>query len=70
MNTKGLDKLLFRIEGQLSVQPFGLQLLTLLKECYLESPDIQTATFRLLHRLFGEYGLVVLIADMPRLKNG
>jgi bacillithiol synthase len=69
MNTKGLDKLLFRIEGQLSVQPFGLQLLTLLKECYLDSPDIQTATLRLLHRLFGEYGLVVLIADNAPLKK-
>ncbi|HEV3413842.1 MAG TPA: bacillithiol biosynthesis cysteine-adding enzyme BshC [Puia sp.] len=69
MKTKGLDKLLYRIEGQLSVQPFGPQLIALLKECYLESPDIQTATFRLLHRLFGEYGLIVLIADLPSLKK-
>jgi bacillithiol biosynthesis cysteine-adding enzyme BshC len=69
MKTKGLDKLLFRIEGELSVQPFGTQLLALLKECYLESPDIQTATFRFLHSLFGESGLVVLIADLPSLKQ-
>jgi bacillithiol biosynthesis cysteine-adding enzyme BshC len=69
MNTKGLDKLLYRIEGQLSVHPFGPQLLAMLKECYLESPDIQTATFRLLHRLFGEYGLIVLIADTAQLKK-
>jgi bacillithiol synthase len=69
MKTKGLDKLLFRIEGELSVLPFGSQLLALLKECYLESPDIQTATFRLLHSLFGDYGLVVLIADLPSLKR-
>ncbi|HTR27944.1 MAG TPA: bacillithiol biosynthesis cysteine-adding enzyme BshC [Puia sp.] len=68
MNTKGLDRLLFRLEGQLSVQPFGPPLLALLKECYLDSPDIQTATFRLLHRLFGEYGLVVLVADTRPLK--
>jgi bacillithiol synthase len=69
MNTKGLDKLLYRIEGQLSVQPFGPQLMTMLKECYLESPDIQTATFRLLHRLFGPSGLIVLIADTAQLKK-
>jgi bacillithiol biosynthesis cysteine-adding enzyme BshC len=69
MKTKGLDKLLYRIEGQLSVQPFGPQLLALLKECYLESPDIQTATFRLLHHLFGEYGLVILIPDLASLKR-
>lgn len=69
MNTKGLDKLLYRIEGQLSVQPFGPQLIAMLKECYLESPDIQTATFRLVHRLFGESGLIVLIADLAVLKK-
>jgi uncharacterized protein YllA (UPF0747 family) len=53
MKTKGLDKLYYRIEGELSVQPFGKQLLPLLKSAYLESPDIQTATFRILHSLFG-----------------
>jgi bacillithiol biosynthesis cysteine-adding enzyme BshC len=69
MKTKGLDKLLFRIEGELSVQPFGKELMAMLREAYLESPDIQTATFRLLHRLFAEYGLIVLIADLPSLKR-
>lgn len=63
MSTKGLDKLLYRIEGELSVQPHGQQLARLLRSAYIDSPDIQTATFRLLHSLFGEYGLVVLIAD-------
>ncbi len=69
MKTKGLDKLLYRIEGELSVKPFGPSLITLLKECYLESPDIQTATFRLVHRLFGQYGLIVLIADLAAFKK-
>src|SRR5687767_6682881 len=44
MQTKGLDKLIHRIEGELSVQPFGPSLIQLLRRCYLESPDIQTAT--------------------------
>jgi bacillithiol synthase len=69
MKTKGLEKLLFRIEGELSVQPFGKELISILKEAYLESPDIQTATFRLIHRLFAEYGLVVLIPDLDSLKQ-
>lgn len=69
MKTKGLDKLLYRIEGELSVQPFGPPLIALLKECYLESPDIQTATFRLVHRLFGQYGLIILIADLAAFKK-
>ena len=63
MKTKGLDKLYYRIEGQLAVQPHGKELMAMLKDAYLDSPDIQTATFKLLHALFAEYGLITIIAD-------
>ncbi|MBL7696612.1 MAG: bacillithiol biosynthesis cysteine-adding enzyme BshC [Chitinophagaceae bacterium] len=69
MNTKGLDKIINRIEGELSVQPYGKKLVQLLRECYPEKTDIQTATFKLLNALFGEYGLVVLIPDNANLKR-
>lgn len=69
MNTKGLEKILDRVEGELSVQPYGGQLIEKVKEFYLKSPDIQTATFRLLHWLFAEYGLIVLIPDKASLKR-
>jgi bacillithiol biosynthesis cysteine-adding enzyme BshC len=69
MKTKGLEKILERIEGELSVRPFGKELIGFLKDVYLSSPDIQTATFRLLHHLFAEYGLVVLIPDKASLKR-
>lgn len=69
MKTKGLEQLVNRIEGELSVQPHGKELMALIRTCYLESPDVQTATFRLLHNLFAEYGLVVLIPDHPLLKR-
>jgi bacillithiol synthase len=69
MNTKGLDTIIHRIEGELSVQPFGKELVQLLKECYLDSPDIQTATFKLVNALFAEYGLVVIIPDTANLKK-
>jgi bacillithiol biosynthesis cysteine-adding enzyme BshC len=69
MNTKGLDKLIYRIEGELSVLPFGRELVTLLRECYLGSADIATATLKLVHSLFAEYGLVVLLPDNPELKR-
>lgn len=69
MNTKGLDQLLYRIEGELTVRPHGARLMEKVKECYLKSPDVQTATFRLLHWLFAEYGLVVLIPDRADLKR-
>jgi bacillithiol biosynthesis cysteine-adding enzyme BshC len=69
MNTLGLEELLYRIEGELAVKPHGHQLMQLLKTAYLDSPDIQTATFSILHRLFGEYGLIVLIADKAVFKR-
>lgn len=69
MKTKGLEPLLSRLEGELSVLPQGPALVELLKRAYKEQPDIQTATFRFVHELFQSYGLVVLIADQPALKK-
>jgi bacillithiol synthase len=65
MNTKGLDKIIHRIEGELSVQPYGNELVQLLKDCYLQSnTTVQAATLQLLHQLFQQYGLVVLIPPL------
>jgi bacillithiol biosynthesis cysteine-adding enzyme BshC len=69
MKTRGLEKIIARIEGELSIHPHGAELVKMMKECYLESPDIQTATLKLVHRLFGEYGLIVLIPDNPAFKK-
>lgn len=69
MNTRGLEKIINRVEGELSVQPHGAALVQLVKAAYLNSPDIQTATFRFIHVLFAEYGLVVLIPDNPLFKQ-
>ena len=69
MNTKGLEKIINRIEGELSVLPHGKELIVMLRESYLNSPDIQTATFKLIHQLFSEYGLIVLIPDNANLKR-
>ncbi|MFT4023824.1 MAG: bacillithiol biosynthesis cysteine-adding enzyme BshC [Flavihumibacter sp.] len=69
MKPKGLELLIERIGGELSVQPYGKELVALLKTAYIGAPDIQTATFRLLHALFARFGVVVLIADEPRLKR-
>ncbi len=69
MNTKGLDKIISKIEGQLGVFSHGPALVSLLKECYSPGNDIKTATFTLLNTLFQEYGLVILIPDNAKLKK-
>ena len=69
MKPTGLEKIMDRIEGEFSVRPFGKELVSILKDAYNKSPDIQTATFRLIHSLFARYGLVVLIPDPGSLKR-
>ena len=69
MHTNGLEKIIARIEGELSVQPYGKELVQLLKDCYFNSADIQTATFKLIDTLFNRYGLVVLIPDNAGFKK-
>ncbi|MEO5685342.1 MAG: bacillithiol biosynthesis cysteine-adding enzyme BshC [Chitinophagaceae bacterium] len=69
MHTTGLEKIIARIDGELSVQPHGKALVQLLKDCYLNSPDIQTATFKLIDALFARFGLVVLLPDNAGFKK-
>jgi bacillithiol biosynthesis cysteine-adding enzyme BshC len=69
MQPKGLEKLVARIEGEYAVKPFGKELIGLIRSCYLETDNIQTATFKLVDELFGRYGLLVLIPDQPELKR-
>lgn len=66
---KQLVALLDEVEQQLGVAPFGKDWIQLLKDAYVVGDTIQAATLRLVHRLFKDFGLVVLIADDARLKQ-
>lgn len=66
---KELIKLLGLMEGQLSVLPFGNEIVSLMKECYKEEDTIQLSTFKIVNKLFGEHGLVVLLPDNSELKR-
>lgn len=66
---KELIKVLHAIEGQLGVQPFGKDIVGMMKEAYKEGTDLQTATFRFVNALLGEYGIVVLLPDNASLKK-
>lgn len=69
MKTKGLDRIVTRIDGELSILPYGKELVSLLKACYLDSPNVQVATLKLLHSLFAGYGLIVFIPDNAAFKK-
>jgi bacillithiol biosynthesis cysteine-adding enzyme BshC len=64
-----LLKLIDKMEGQLLVQPFGHEMVSILKTCYRTGEDIQTATFRFVHTLFQSYGLVIVMPDQSVLKK-
>lgn len=66
---KVLLKLITAIEGQLAVLPHGNEILSLVKDCYKEGLTIQEATFRFVHALFNEYGLIILLPDNAALKK-
>lgn len=66
---KALVSLVDSISGQLTVYPFGEALISLMKSCYTVGQTIEQATFKLLNKLFGEYGLIVLLPDNAALKR-
>lgn len=66
---EALIKLVDQIEGQLAVLPFGVEVIDLLRNCYKEGTDIQTATFKIVNALFAKYGLLVLLPDNAVLKQ-
>ncbi len=66
---KALLKLIDAIAGQAMVHPYGEDWISLLKKAYTEGKTIQQATLEIVHALFAEYGLLVLIPDNANLKR-
>ncbi len=62
-------KIIDAIDGQLSVEPFGKEIVSIIRETYTEGRTIEHATFELVNRLFGKYGLLVFLPDNPAFKN-
>lgn len=60
---KALIKTLDAIAGEITVHPFGNEIIEQMKACYTEGSTIEQATFKLVNTLFGEYGLIVFLPD-------
>lgn len=61
--------LLQQVEGEWGVLPHGKEWVDLLKESYQENDTMARATFRLVNKLLGRFGIVVLDADATALKE-
>jgi len=66
---KGLLKILKALEGQIAVQPYGAEWISLLSACYTEGKTIQQATLALVNTIFADYGVVVVVPDNAALKR-
>ncbi len=66
---KALIKLIDGIAGQVTIHPYGNEIISLMKDCYTEGITIEQATFKLVHALFADFGLLVLLPDSPVLKK-
>lgn len=66
---KQVTALINQMEGQLGILPYGKEIISLIREAYQESNTLQNATFRFVHSLFNEFGLLVLLPDNPVLKR-
>ena len=66
---KNLIALIDELEQQISIDPFGTEIIKQLRASYQQGVSIQIATFRFVHQLFEKYGLIVLIADDARFKK-
>ena len=64
-----LIKLIDAMAGELSVLPFGAEVINLFYDCYRVGKTIQAATFEMVHGLFKKFGLIVLIPDHGVLKK-
>ncbi|HQW83809.1 MAG TPA: bacillithiol biosynthesis cysteine-adding enzyme BshC [Ferruginibacter sp.] len=66
---KGLQKMLSDIAGEITVEPFGKDIIDTMSACYTEGATIEQATFKLINILFGSYGLLVLLPDDAEYKR-
>ncbi len=61
--------LINELEGQLSVEQYGTEILSLVRKCYSINKTIEQATFELVNTLFAEFGLVIFLPDSASLKT-
>jgi bacillithiol synthase len=64
-----LIRLIDEMSGQLTIYPFGIELIDLLRKCFIKDIPLQQATFSLINNLFGEWGLLVLLPDNGKFKK-
>ncbi len=66
---KAFIKLIEEIGNQLSVEKYGVEILTAVKKAYTINKAIEQATFEFVNYLFADLGLLVFLPDNAQLKK-
>jgi bacillithiol biosynthesis cysteine-adding enzyme BshC len=66
---ENMVQLIEKIAGRLLVEKYGKSVIGLLKKCFVKNSTIEESTFLLIHYLFKDYGLLVLLPDNPAFKK-
>ncbi len=66
---KNFLQLIKEIEGQIAVNEFGAELVSIFSNAYSLGKTVEQATFELVNNLFAEFGLLVLLPDNADLKR-
>jgi bacillithiol biosynthesis cysteine-adding enzyme BshC len=66
---KGMIAMMDEMQGQLSVEPFGADIVALMRNCYVPGRTIEAATFELADKLFSTFGLLVFLPDHAAVKR-
>lgn len=69
MKTEGLGELIAGIMKHIGYAPHAAEVQDMLEKAYLQHDNIQEATLYLVNRLFGRFGLVILVPDTPLFKQ-
>jgi len=69
METSALVTLMEQLDERVDDTPEHHEFLKICKECYSSHDNFADATQEIVHRIFGEHGIVVLDPDDPRLKS-
>ena len=64
-----LLELIKRIQSEIGVLPFGVEIGAAVREFYTKDQTIQNATLGFVNYLFGRYGLVIVVPDNAALKS-
>lgn len=66
---KALLQLIELFSGQLTVLPYGEEVVNLMRRCYTLNTTIEQATLKLVNELFASFGLLVVLPDSRKLKQ-